>query len=128
MDRKEVLDILTSFNEQLNKMTEEELYNHMMETSSSFRKTVSELDKLIAENEREGTSITGSSVAVTKVVVVRPEKEIKEIKNLLNTAKIETDIESTSAYIHYYVSCKEDKSFEIPAKPRKEDKVWAMAA
>lgn len=51
MDRKEVLDIFSSFNEQLDSMTEEELYNHMMETSPSFLKTVSSLDEFIARND-----------------------------------------------------------------------------
>lgn len=51
MDRNEVLSILKSFNEQLSKMTEEELYNYMLKTSPSFRKTVFELDALISKDE-----------------------------------------------------------------------------
>ncbi len=48
MNRQEVLDLLTAFNEQLDRMSEEELYAHMMKTSPSFRATVAALDDFVA--------------------------------------------------------------------------------
>ena len=44
MTRQETLDILDRLNRKLESMTDEELYEHMMATSPSFRKTVESLD------------------------------------------------------------------------------------
>lgn len=128
MDRKEVLDILTTFNEQLNKMTEEELYNHMMETSPSFRKTVSDLDKLIATEEGTSTSIIGDSVAIADTVTSKQEYILEEIKDLADSIKAEVGLESTSVRAYYSVPGVKNKGFYIPRKPGKGDKLWAMVA
>lgn len=44
MTRQETLEIIDSLNKKLDSMTDEELYEHMMATSPSFRKTVESLD------------------------------------------------------------------------------------
>lgn len=53
MTRQEKIDILTRLNEKLDSMTDEELYEHMMKTSPSFRKTVEDLDKWLKEECNE---------------------------------------------------------------------------
>lgn len=47
MSREEVISLLEDFNDRLEKMSDEELYLHMMESSSSFRRTVRDLDSYI---------------------------------------------------------------------------------
>lgn len=49
MSREEVLDLLEDFNNRIDKMSEEELYLHMMKSSSSYRRTVRDLDSYIEE-------------------------------------------------------------------------------
>lgn len=47
MSREEVIGLLEDLNDRLEKMLDEELYNHMMDGSPSFRKTVRDLDSYI---------------------------------------------------------------------------------
>ena len=49
MTREEVIKILDDLNKKLDSMTDEELYEHMMKTSPSFRETVEKCDKLLEE-------------------------------------------------------------------------------
>lgn len=128
MERKEVLDILSLFNEQLDRMTDEELYDYMMESSSSFRKTVSDLDEFIVRNDDGSVSVAGSTVVAARIVIDVCECSSDEMKNLIDTAKAGTDIESSTAYVQSPASNVTDKGFEIPGKPRKGDEVWAMVA
>lgn len=51
MTRQETLDILNKLNNKLNSMTDEELYEHMMKTSPSFRHTIEEVDKWVEAQE-----------------------------------------------------------------------------
>jgi len=51
MTRKECLDILEELNKKLDGMTDEELYDHMVKTSPSFRKTLKDLDDFCKEEE-----------------------------------------------------------------------------
>lgn len=51
MTRQETLDILKKLNDKLNSMTDEELYEHMMKTSPSFRHTIEEVDKWVEAQE-----------------------------------------------------------------------------
>lgn len=49
MTREEVLKNLDDLNKLLDSMTDEELYEHMMRTSPSFRKTVKELNEYLKD-------------------------------------------------------------------------------
>lgn len=49
MTREEVIDLLEDFNRTLDKMSEEDLYNHMMENPPFYRKTIEDLDKYLGE-------------------------------------------------------------------------------
>ena len=49
MTRQETLDIIDRLNKKLDSMTDEELYEHMMKTSPSFRKTIEDLDRWLEE-------------------------------------------------------------------------------
>lgn len=49
MTREETLKILSDLNKLLDSMSDEELYEHMMKTSPSFRETVEKLDKFLEE-------------------------------------------------------------------------------
>lgn len=51
MTRKETLDIINRLNKKLDSMTDEELYEHMMKTSPSFRHTIEEVDKWVKAQE-----------------------------------------------------------------------------
>ena len=51
MTRQETLDILDKLNKKLESMTDEELYEHMMKTSPSFRHTIEEVDKWVEAQE-----------------------------------------------------------------------------
>lgn len=51
MTRKESLDILKEVNKKIDSMTDEELYDHMVKTSPSFRKTLRDLDDFCKEEE-----------------------------------------------------------------------------
>lgn len=51
MTRKESLDILKEVNKKIDSMTDEELYDHMVKTSPSFRKTLKDLDDFCKEEE-----------------------------------------------------------------------------
>lgn len=51
MTRQEALDNITKLNQLLDSMTDEELYEHMMATSPSFRKTVKSLDDIPEESD-----------------------------------------------------------------------------
>ena len=51
MTREEVIKTLDELNKKLDSMTDEELYEHMMKTSPSFRKVVEELDDCLNELE-----------------------------------------------------------------------------
>ena len=51
MTRKETLDIIDRLNKKLDSMTDEELYDHMVKTSPSFRKTLKDLDDFCKEEE-----------------------------------------------------------------------------
>ena len=53
MTRQETLDIIDRLNKKLDSMTDEELYDHMMKTSPSFRKTVEDLDRWLREECNE---------------------------------------------------------------------------
>ena len=46
MTKQEVLKILQEVNDIIDSMTKEELYDHMMATSSSFRKLVESLEDI----------------------------------------------------------------------------------
>ena len=56
MTRQEALDIIDRLNKKLDSMTDEELYEHMMKTSPSFRKTVEDLDRWLEEELNEKNS------------------------------------------------------------------------
>lgn len=49
MTREETLKILSDLNKLLDSMSDEELYEHMMKTSPSFREIVEKLDKFLEE-------------------------------------------------------------------------------
>lgn len=49
MTREETLKILSDLNKLLDSMSDEELYEHMMKTSPSFRETIEKLDKFLKE-------------------------------------------------------------------------------
>ena len=49
MTRKETLKNLDGLNRLLDSMSDEELYEHMMKTSPSFRETVEKLDKFLKD-------------------------------------------------------------------------------
>ena len=49
MTREEALKNINGLNELLDTMTDEELYEHMMKTSPSFRETVEKIDKLLED-------------------------------------------------------------------------------
>lgn len=49
MTREETIKILDELNKKLDSMTDEELYEHMMKTSPSFRETVEKIDKLLED-------------------------------------------------------------------------------
>ena len=49
MTREETLKILSDLNELLDTMTDEELYEHMVKTSPSFRETIRKLDEYLKE-------------------------------------------------------------------------------
>lgn len=49
MTRKETIDLIEGLNQTLEKMSDEDLYNYMMENSPSFRKTIENLDKYLEE-------------------------------------------------------------------------------
>lgn len=51
--RERTLRILNELNDLLDTMTDEELYEHMMKTSPSFRETMRKFDKFIEEKEKE---------------------------------------------------------------------------
>lgn len=51
MTRQEAINIIDSLNKKLDSMTDEELYEHMMATSPSFRKTVESLDDIPEESD-----------------------------------------------------------------------------
>ena len=51
MTRKETLDILNKVNDMIDNMSDEELYDHMVKTSPSFRKTLKDFDDFCRENE-----------------------------------------------------------------------------
>lgn len=51
MTRKETIDIIDGLNKKLDSMTDEELYEHMVKTSPSFRKTLKDLDDFCKEEE-----------------------------------------------------------------------------
>lgn len=47
MTREETLKNIDDLNKLLDSMPDEELYEHMMKTSPSFRETVEKIDKLL---------------------------------------------------------------------------------
>lgn len=47
MTRQEALNIIASLNETLDKMSDEELYAHMMKTSPSFRATIKAFNEFV---------------------------------------------------------------------------------
>lgn len=49
MTKEEVIDLLEDFNSYLDRIPEEDLYHYMMENSSSYRKTIENLDKYLGE-------------------------------------------------------------------------------
>jgi hypothetical protein len=49
MTRQETIDRIDGLNKKLDSMTDEEMYEHMMKTSPSFRKTVEDLDRWLEE-------------------------------------------------------------------------------
>ena len=49
MTREETLKNLVDLNKLLDSMSDEELYEHMMKTSPSFRETIEKLDKFLKE-------------------------------------------------------------------------------
>ena len=53
MTRQETLDIIKQVNDKIDSMTDEELYEHLMKTSPSFRKTVEDLDRWLKEECNE---------------------------------------------------------------------------
>lgn len=53
MTRQETIDMIDGLNKKLDSMTDEELYEHMMKTSPSFRKTMEELDRWLKEECNE---------------------------------------------------------------------------
>ena len=53
MTREETLKNIKALNDKLDSMTDEELYEHMMKTSPSFRKTVEDLDIWLKEEYNE---------------------------------------------------------------------------
>jgi len=57
MTREETLNILQQVNDTIDSMTDEELYDYMMKTSPSFRKTIGRLDKFIEDNDMNQNEI-----------------------------------------------------------------------
>ena len=51
--RERTLRILNELNDLLDTMTDEELYEHMMKTSPSFRKTIKDFNEFIEKKEKE---------------------------------------------------------------------------
>ncbi len=49
MTREETLKNINDLNKLLDTITDEELYEHMMKTSPSFRETVEKLDKFLKD-------------------------------------------------------------------------------
>lgn len=49
MTREEALKKIDDLNKLLDSMSDEELYEHMMKTSPSFRETIEKLDKFLEE-------------------------------------------------------------------------------
>ena len=50
MTREETLNILDNLNKLLDSMSDEELYEHMIKTSPSFRETIKKLNNFIKES------------------------------------------------------------------------------
>lgn len=51
--KAKTLGILNELNNKLDSMTDEELYEHMMKTSPSFRETMRKFNEFLEEKEKE---------------------------------------------------------------------------
>lgn len=51
--KDKTLGILNELNNKLDSMTDEELYEHMMKTSPSFRETMRKFNEFLEEKEKE---------------------------------------------------------------------------
>lgn len=67
MTRQEALNIIASLNETLDKMSDEELYAHMMKTSPSFRATIKAFNEFVDAKEHSTDGDFTSSVGVADV-------------------------------------------------------------
>lgn len=70
MTRQEALNIIASLNETLDKMSDEELYAHMMKTSPSFRATIKAFNEFVEAQEH---STDGDFTSSVEIAEAKPE-------------------------------------------------------
>ena len=75
MNRQEILDSLDALNEQLDRMTDQELYRHMMATSPSFKATVEALDVFIDSLDCSTDGDYSDSIGSTKASLLSVDVE-----------------------------------------------------